>query len=65
MTIILWKQTVFNDGTYFSEVVGKKKDLFNALDISLPKAEMGVNYDEDDKAGVYDEEYNSVEELTV
>ena len=58
-------QTVFNDGAYFSEVVGKKKDLFKALDISLPEDEMGVSYEEDDKVGVDDEDYTNVEDLPV
>lgn len=31
-------QTIFPDGCYFSEVVGKKKDLFEALNIPLPEA---------------------------
>ena len=58
-------QAVFNDGAYFSEVVGKKKDLFKALDISLPEDEMGVSYEEDDKVGVDDEDYTNVEDLPV
>ena len=58
-------QTVFNDGAYFSEVVGKKKDLFKALDISLPEDEMGVSYEEDDKVGVDNEDYTNVEDLPV
>ena len=58
-------QTVFNDGAYFSEVVGKKKDLFKALDISLPEDEMGVSYEEDDKVGVDDEDYTNIEDLPV
>ena len=58
-------QAVFNDGAYFSEVVGKKKDLFKALDISLPENEMGVSYEEDDKVGVDDEDYTNIEDLPV
>ena len=50
---------------YFSEVVGKKNDLFKALDISLPEDEMGVSYEDDDKAGVNDEDYTNVEDLPV
>lgn len=40
-------QTIFPNGGYFSEVVGKKKDLLKALDIELPESEMNVDYEED------------------
>lgn len=43
-------QTIFPDGGYFSEVVGKKKDLLKALDIELPESEMNVVYEEDENA---------------
>ena len=43
-------QTIFPDGGYFSEVVGKKKGLLKALDIELPESEMNVVYEEDENA---------------
>ena len=43
-------QTIFPDGGYFSEVVGKRKDLLKALDIELPESEMNVVYEEDENA---------------
>ena len=43
-------QTIFPDGGYFSEVVGKKKVLLKALDIELPESEMNVVYEEDENA---------------
>lgn len=46
-------QTIFPDGGYFSEVVGKKKDLLKALDIELPESEMNVVYEEDENAEDY------------
>lgn len=46
------KQTIFQDGGYFSEVVGKNKRIFDALNIPMPEPEMGVTYEEDDIAAV-------------
>lgn len=40
-------QTVFPEGGYFSEVVGKKKELFEMLNIPLPEVEMNIEYEED------------------
>lgn len=40
-------QTIFPDGGYFSEIVGKKKELFEALKIPLPETEMNIEYEED------------------
>lgn len=51
-------QTIFPDGGYFSEVVGKKKDLFEALNIPLPEAEMGIEYEEDIEAEKEDDNDN-------
>ena len=52
-------QTIFPEGGYFSEVVGKKKELLKALDVSLPEAEMDVVYEEDELAEHDDELENS------
>lgn len=52
-------QTIFPEGCYFSEVVGKKKELLKALDVSLPEAEMDVVYEEDELAEHDDELENS------
>lgn len=41
------KQTIFQEGGYFSEVVGKNKQILEALNIPFPDAEMGINYEED------------------
>ena len=32
---------------YFSEIVGKKKDLFEGLEIPFPEPEMNIEYEED------------------
>ena len=52
-------QTIFPEGGYFSEVVGKKKELLKALDVSLPEAEMDVVYEEDELVEHDDELENS------
>ena len=52
-------QTIFPEGGYFSEVVGKKKELLKALDVSLPEAEMDLVYEEDELAEHDDELENS------
>ncbi|SPT70673.1 IS1634 family transposase [Anaerobiospirillum thomasii] len=41
-------QTVFSDGGYFSEVIGKKKQLLECLSIPMPEAEMNISYEEDE-----------------
>ncbi|MDM8119672.1 hypothetical protein QUV58_02475 [Succinatimonas hippei] len=33
------QQTVYRDGAYYSEVVGKIKEIMEALDIPLPEPE--------------------------
>ncbi|MBP3747972.1 MAG: hypothetical protein J6I35_00260 [Ruminobacter sp.] len=40
-------QTVFPEGGYFSEIVGKKKELYEGLDIPLPEPETNIEYEED------------------
>ena len=40
-------QTIFPDGGYFSEIVGKKKELFEGLEIPFPEPEMNIEYEED------------------
>lgn len=50
-------QTVFQGGGYFSEVIGKNKELFKALDIPLPETEMDVVYEEDELADLEDDFY--------
>lgn len=40
-------QTVFPEGGYFSEIVGKKKELFEGLGIPLPEPETNIEYEED------------------
>lgn len=44
------KQTIFQEGGYFSEVVGKNKQIFDVLNIPLPEPEMAIAYEEDLKA---------------
>ena len=33
--------------SYFSEIVGKKKELLEGLEIPFPEAEMDIEYEED------------------
>lgn len=40
-------QTIFPDGGYFSEIVGKKKELLEGLEIPFPEPEMNIEYEED------------------
>ena len=40
-------QTIFPDGGYFSEIVGKKKELLEGLEIPFPETEMDIEYEED------------------
>ena len=40
-------QTIFPDGGYFSEIVGKKKELLEGLEIPFPEAEMNIECEED------------------
>lgn len=40
-------QTVFPEEGYFSEVIGKKKELFEMLNIPLSEVEMNIEYEED------------------
>ncbi|WP_232218322.1 hypothetical protein, partial [Ruminobacter sp. RM87] len=40
-------QTVFPEGCYFSEIVGKRKELFERLGIPLPEPETNIEYEED------------------
>ena len=40
-------QTVFSYGGYFSEIVGKKKELLKGLEIPFPEPEMNIEYEED------------------
>ena len=40
-------QTIFPDGGYFSEIVGKKKELREGLEIPFPETEMDIEYEED------------------
>lgn len=47
------KQTIFPEGGYFSEVVGKNKQIFDALNIPLPEPELGITYEEDILADEY------------
>lgn len=35
------------DGGYFSEIVGKKKELLEGLEIPFPETEMDIEYEED------------------
>ena len=50
-------QTIFTDGGYFSEIVGKKKELFEGLNIPFPEVEMNIEYEEDIAAEAEDGSY--------
>ena len=40
-------QTIFPEGGYFSEIVGKKKELLEGLEIAMPESEFDIEYEED------------------
>jgi|GEM_PF-6846504 len=56
-------QTIFPDGGYFSEIVGKNKELYQALDVPMPDVETYIEHEDDTDADKEDEELSGIDVL--
>lgn len=56
-------QTIFPDGGYFSEVVGKNKELYQALDVPMPDFETDIKHEADTDADKEDEGLSGIDDL--